>query len=80
MYMNEFTLDAENLMRIHNQFTENDCVCEEHELKAILKAQKLTRLAIIQLANQVGKGKGRQIVLKYYKDRIKHVKDYHQKH
>lgn len=76
----EFILDAENMMKVHNQFTEDACVCEEHELKAILKAQKLTRLAVLQFANQIGKSKERHIVMKYYKDRIKHVKGYHRKH
>ena len=79
MYMNEFTLDEENLMRVHGQFTEDDCVCEEHELKAILKAQKLTRLAVFQLANRKP-GLESHKAVKYYKDRIKHVKTYHQKH
>ena len=78
MYM-EFTLDSENMTRVHKQFTEDDCVCEEHELKAILKAQKLTRLAVLQLAGQ-RQGQESRKVTRYYKDRIKHVRSYHQKH
>ena len=78
--MSEFKLDPESMTEVHAQFTEDNCVCEEHELEAILKAQKLTRLAVLQLANQISKGKASQVVMRYYKDRIKHVKSYHQKH
>jgi hypothetical protein len=57
----EFRLNPELMIKVHAQFTEADGHSKTGAFKAVLKAQRLTRLAVFQLANKTDGAEGKKI-------------------